>query len=75
MKRNSGVLLIVMALFGLTACGGNSNTKPTVGNANKVLVLIFPAQILLKQLPSIFKRKRKERYMKSSPKFLIPQTT
>ena len=41
MKRNSGVLLIVMALFGLTACGGNSNTKPTVGNANKVLVAYF----------------------------------
>lgn len=42
MKRILGVLLIVMALFGLTACGNNDNgTKPTVGNANKVLIAYF----------------------------------
>lgn len=41
MKRILGVLLIVMALFGLTACGNNNNTKPTVGNASKVLIAYF----------------------------------
>ncbi|MDE7192105.1 MAG: aldo/keto reductase [Clostridia bacterium] len=41
MKRILGVLLIVMALFGLTACGSNNNTKPTVGNASKVLIAYF----------------------------------
>ncbi|MDE6471664.1 MAG: aldo/keto reductase [Clostridia bacterium] len=41
MKRILGVLLIVMALLGLTACGSNNNTKPTVGNASKVLIAYF----------------------------------
>ncbi|MDE5728580.1 MAG: flavodoxin [Clostridia bacterium] len=41
MKRFLGVLLIVTALLGLTACGSSNDTKPTVGNASKVLIAYF----------------------------------
>ncbi|MDE7264717.1 MAG: aldo/keto reductase, partial [Clostridia bacterium] len=41
MKRILGVVLIIMGLLGLTACGNNNGTKPAAGIANKVLIAYF----------------------------------
>ncbi|MDE7337089.1 MAG: aldo/keto reductase, partial [Clostridia bacterium] len=41
MKRILGVLLCIMAILGLTACGNNDGTKPALPNASKVLIAYF----------------------------------
>lgn len=41
MKRILGLLLIVMTLFGLTACGNDNETAPSAPQTSRVLIVYF----------------------------------